>query len=611
MDFPLGISEKTRLLRSGSSGFKGDEPMSPMALRRRKGDVSINRVKSGIALSALDVEPPGVGAGPSPPPAKTLQSHAARVLLAGAGFLADAYDLFVINLVLRLLRDEYPQYVAAGKSQQLEGLVAAAALVGSIVGQLAAGSLADVIGRKLIFISTAVLITVGSLGSSLSVDTASVNVYTKIACWRFVLGLGVGGEYPLAATVTSESSSAGSRGKLMSAVFAMQGVGSLLSTAIVLLCLACGCSAGFTWRFALGFGSVPALLAFPWRLRMHETETFERVKRERRDVEAEAEAEELDVLADSRERPGKGEGGPAIGRAPHLLSGGRLGEIKRAFVFYKWHMLGTALSWFLLDVDFYANGLFNHEVTAVILSDDGKGGSSAADDARNSAILAIIGFPGYFLAYHYIDRVGRKNVQLLGFSVMSACFFVLWLGHDWFTHGAVPKERKYIYLFIYALTFLFSNFGPNTTSFVIPGEVYPAEVRATAHGVSAACGKLGAAFGAFFFPYMRSISDCMLACSVVAALGALCTLLFTPRYGAADLEDENGYIPLEHECLRPSEDEMAYLQALRDARSFKMVEVIDYQTYLPEPDLEPHLEMTGNLTGPHLEMAGNLTGHRR
>lgn len=309
---------------------------------------------------------------------------------------------------------------------------------------------------------------------------------------------------------------------------------------------------------------------------MHETETFERVKQERREV-AEEERFALDMCT--------GTPGSQQYKEPHILSGGRLGEIKRAFMFYKWHMWGTAACWFLFDLDFYANGLFNHEVTAIILSADGHGGSTATDDARNSAILAIIGLPGYFLAYHYIDLIGRKNIQMLGFFMMSICFFVLWIGHDWFTNNAAPTERKYMYIGIYALSFLFSNFGPNTTTFVIPGEVYPAEVRATAHGISAACGKLGAAFGAFFFPYMSSISDCMLACSVVAALGLLCTYYFIPRYNAADLEDENGYIAQEQECLRPTSQDMTYLQALRDARSFQMVEVIDYQACLPETDL--------------------------
>ena len=143
---------------------------------------------------------------------RVMQSQTARVLLAGAGFLADAYDLFVINLVLRLLRDEYPHYIAQGLAPTLEGQVASAALVGAIVGQLVAGSTADIIGRKAIFVATAALITIGSVGSSGCGDSPTFPIYTRIACWRFFLGLGVGGEYPLAATVTSESSSASSRG---------------------------------------------------------------------------------------------------------------------------------------------------------------------------------------------------------------------------------------------------------------------------------------------------------------------------------------------------------------------------------------------------------------
>ena len=104
----------------------------------------------------------------------------------------------------------------------------------------------------------------------------------------------------------------------------------------------------------------------------------------------------------------------------------------------------------------------------------------------------------------------------------------------------------------YSLTFLFSNFGPNATSFVIPGEIYPAEVRATAHGVSAAFGKLGAACGAYYFP-LFTYENAMTVCAAVAGLGAMVTIFFTPRYGAKDLRVEDTYLPLEHACLRPNE----------------------------------------------------------
>lgn len=99
------------------------------------------------------------------------------------------------------------------------------------------------------------------------------------------------------------------------------------------------------------------------------------------------------------------------------------------------------------------------------------------------------------------------------------------------------------------LKLLYSNFGPNTTTFVIPGEIYPAEVRATCHGLSAACGKLGAATGAYVFPMLLSsmqtssssnnndgLPVVMYWCSVVAMLGAVVTYFFTPRYDGILLE---------------------------------------------------------------------------
>ncbi len=556
------------------------------SIRKAPGEGRMKEVKSGIALADLSgIQLGGVAEGNGAVSEMgdsnvetVMQSRTARVLLAGAGFLADAYDLFVINLVLRLLRDEYPSYTAQGLAPTLEGQVASAALVGSILGQLVAGSSADIVGRKAIFVATAALITIGSVGSSFCSDSNDVPIYTRIACWRFFLGLGVGGEYPLAATVTSESSSAASRGRLMTAVFSMQGIGSLVSAMIVYVVLILGFDAGFAWRFALFCGALPAIIAFPWRLRMHETETFERIKRERRDAKEQIESTVIDASLPGL--PINGEhvplnnyqsiNGSDLDRSRHLdqsvhsvsshlavvteLSG-RLGELRRAFFFYKWHILGTSLSWFLLDVDFYANGLFNHDITALILSPDAI--STAMDDAWNSGFICLVGLPGYLLSYLYIDSFGRKNIQMLGFAMMCLLYLLCSYGHDFFMATDVDDPmgtwmRRSSYLLVYSLTFLFSNFGPNATSFVVPGEIYPAEVRATAHGLSAAFGKLGAACGAYFFP-LFDYRESMRICALVAGLGVAVTYFFTPRYDAEDLRVEDTYIALEHECFRPNE----------------------------------------------------------
>lgn len=623
---------------------------------------AINTVKSGIALNELAIKGGADGEGESSDEQQqqsqsqsqsAITSRTARVLLAGAGFLADAvsgnsnlekrelhyatrisssalfplfppplrqlilpppptprpqYDLFVINLVLRLLRDEYPHYVDSGSLHALEGSVAAAALLGSIIGQLVAGSLADVLGRKSLFVATAALISIGSIGSAFCSDSEAFSIYGQIACWRFFLGAGVGGEYPLAATVTSESSSATSRGRLMAAVFAMQGVGALISVLIVLFCLGSGFSPGFSWRFSLAFGSVPAIVAFPWRLRMHETETFERVKNDRKLASALAAIDNNHfnggggggVVAG-----GGGGGGSIYGAVPSSESNQgattmassalsavavRWAEIVDATRLYKWHMLGTASCWFLLDVVFYANGLFNHDVTSLILAKGRR--TTASDDAWNSAFICAIGLPGYGLSFLFIDQVGRKNIQMMGFLAMGTMFCICGRFHDWFLmtdpggDNNTTTGRQWLFLFLYSLTFLFSNFGPNTTTFVIPGEIYPAHVRATAHGLSAAAGKTGAAAGAYFFPLLlgpggaahptsQGMRTAMILCGLVAFLGAVMTYLFIPRYGADELQDEDNYLELELACLQPSDETRGLLASTSHNEMIQMVELID------------------------------------
>ncbi len=561
----MELKETSKLL-SGNVSSPSVEP------RRRS--MSMSRVKSGIKLSALGNSNNAASSNGS---SKVLQSKMGRVLLTGSGFLADAYSLFVINMVLRLLRDEYPDYDHDKSVHILEGIVAASALIGAIIGQLVSGLLADIFGRKKLFVCTALLIAIGSIGSSCSIDLPYLNIYYQIACWRFLLGLGVGGEYPLAAALTSESSSAESRGQLMVSVFSCQGIGSLLSTGIVMSTLSAGISNAIAWRAALAFGAIPVLIAFPWRLRMHETESFDRIKEER-----ETGSTTLSTSASTSTSMNNNTNNiSSYNNHNHYNSKsdsnsnsnsmfGHWSSLKNFFKLYKWHLFGTSFCWFLLDFNFYANGLFNIDIITNVLKQDING---AMDDARYSFYIALIGFPGYILSYLYIDKIGRKNIQLIGFVMTSLLFWSCYYIND---HNLIetsslststpssgieifnvrinisrPMIFKTIYVICYSFTFLFSNFGPNTLTFVIPGEIFPVEVRATANGIASACGKLGAAAGAFIFPYIKNVNNSMYLCSVIAALGAIITYFFIPTYDSYDLNDDDTYISLDYDCLKP------------------------------------------------------------
>lgn len=86
-----------------------------------------------------------------------------------------------------------------------------------------------------------------------------------------------------------------------------------------------------------------------------------------------------------------------------------------------------------------------------------------------------------------IDKMGRKAIQLLGFAILTVLFVILGFAYDQIKNSSIV-----VFIIIFVLAQFFQNFGPNTTTFIIPGEVFPTKYRSTAHGISAALGKLGA-----------------------------------------------------------------------------------------------------------------------
>jgi len=172
-------------------------------------------------------------------------------------------------------------------------------------------------------------------------------------------------------------------------------------------------------------------------------------------------------------------------------------------------LLGTSYSWFALDIAFYGLGLNS----GIILEAIGfgtpvsKGGLGAYQNLRNIAvgnlILSVAGLiPGYWVSFLFIDSWGRKPIQLMGFIMLTILFVIMGFGYDKLvaTHSATKA-----FVFLYCLANFFQNFGPNTTTFVIPGEVFPTRYRSTAHGISAASGKLGAVVAQVGFARLKDI----------------------------------------------------------------------------------------------------------
>lgn len=408
-----------------------------------------------------------------------------KVLVAGVGFLSDAYDLFVINTVLVVLKYVYPQTLHG------EATVATAAVAGSVIGQIAFGFAADKIGRRRGFILTMCLVIAGSVASCMAFHTDTIPIYTTLAVCRFFLGVGIGGEYPLSATISSESSAAKRRGTFVACVFSMQGLGMLLAPlmGIIVLSLLPG-KLDIAWRVLVGITSLPGFVMLYWRCKMEETEAFTKSQKN-------------------------------VNKWPIIRRNWK-------------RLVGTAGCWCLFDISFYSQGLFSTTIIEETHISVGDSHNAVLSATQLNLLLVLIALPGYYCGVALIDRIGRRKLQMGGFIGMTITFLLM---------GAFMETLEQnvpLFFLLYGLSFFFSNAGPNTTTFVLPSELFPAEIRATCHGLSAAAGKLGAVIGgAALRPVMDGfgLSAVMYFCGIAAILGLIMTYFFIPEPLGRSLDD--------------------------------------------------------------------------
>ena len=456
-----------------------------------------------------------------------MKGNVRNVIIAAVSNLSTAYNLSVISIVQVIIENQYCGGPKGCKDDA--DLAATACLVGAIFGQLTFGYVGDCLGRSRALQLTMAISIFGALISAFAVplDSSSPKtVFHFLAITRFVLGVGVGGVYPLSATIASESAgSSTSRGRTASIVFSMQGVANLLVPiiALALVQLPNGNGnpdspddLGLSWRLMLGLGGIPGILLAPYKA----AETREAAKAAATDGAVEVNAVVSDGSSTARMA-----GAPQKMTLMQALASPR----------YRGKILGCAGGWFLFDITFYGNQLFQAPVLASIFNvAQNKSapcqfepieGDLSHNRALQMIMIACIALPGYYVSVCFMDSLGRRNIQLQGFFFMTVLFGILGI---WFDEMQ-RRDLAALLLVLYGLTFFFSNFGPNSTTFILPSETFPPEVRTTLNGFSAASGKAGAALGSYFFmPFNRlyGLPNTMLACAAVTLAGLFLTLAF-------------------------------------------------------------------------------------
>jgi MFS family permease len=295
-------------------------------------------------------------------------------------------------------------------------------------------------------------------------------------------------------------------------------VGPLIALAL----LGAGAGDGLAWRLMLGLGAIPAAAVVWLRSRMPESPRYQVQVRGRAGAAA-------GRMSQFRRGQVSGAGVPAGGAGPAL--GLRTFLTTRRYLIL---LAGTAGSWFLLDYAYYGNTISTSQILGLI----SPGASAMTKIALQLAIFVVAAVPGYVLAIARLDRIGHRRLQLVGFAVMAACFLTIAIIPG-LTTAVVP------FLLVYGVSYFFTEFGPNMTTFVMPSELYPVSMRATGHGISAGIGKLGAFIGVFLFPLLQSslgLRGTLLLTGGVAAAGFALTLVL-PEPAGRSLDDIAGGTP--------------------------------------------------------------------
>lgn len=368
----------------------------------------------------------------------TSQSISRNKLLgiAGVGWLFDAMDVGILSFIIAALAVDW------NLSSNEMGWIGSINSIGMAVGAFVFGLLADKIGRKIIFIVTLLCF---SIASGLS---AFATTLTTFLILRFIIGMGLGGELPVASTLVSESVPAKERGRVVVLLESFWAVGWLLSAIIAYFVIPSDIWPIAGWRVALILTAIPALYAM--FLRLH--------------------------LPDS----------PQFSEKPEAKKRTFLQNI--AGVWAKKYTKSTLMLWILwFAVVFSYYGMFLWLPSVMV----GKG-FSLISSFKYVLIMTLAQLPGYFTAAWFVEKIGRKFVlvvYLLG-TALSAYVF--------------GQAESVTVLLISGILLSFFNLGAWGALYAYTPEQYPLVIRGTGAGMAAAIGRIGGIFGPLLVGWMRT-----------------------------------------------------------------------------------------------------------
>jgi MFS transporter, putative metabolite transport protein len=405
--------------------------------------------------------------------------HRRLALYSCGGPFCDGYILGIIAIALA------PLSQAIGLTLTWQGLIAAATLAGMFIGGSVFGYVTDRVGRRVMYSLDLLLLVLASAAQFWVQDPWS------LFALRFILGVAIGADYPIATALLSEFAPKRQRGMLLALMIGTWWLGYTVS----FIAGYAFSIAGGSWRVMLASSAVPAALVSLLRLGTPESPRW-LVAHGRIDEARELVRRHLGGNYGLDEtRPARTHYG-SIFRAPYAK--------RTVFV---------CLFWSCQIIPSFAIYTFAPELLRAF---------GSPNPTLGAALMSLFFLAGVIPAILLVDRVGRRPLLTIPFAVTGATMVLLAL---------VPKTAG-ILIALCFIVFAVFNAGSSVLQWIYPTELFPTEVRATALGFATAVSRIGAAAGTFLFPiglHRLGVSNVMLIVGGICAVGWVLSLSSAPE----------------------------------------------------------------------------------
>ncbi|KAH8647395.1 major facilitator superfamily domain-containing protein [Xylariales sp. PMI_506] len=419
------------------------------------------------------------------------------VLIQGAALFSDGYNIQIIAYMNTVLAKLYPAQLTTDVKTRLSNSI----LIGDIFGMILFGLCIDRFGRRLGILLTTLFLVLGIVMATAAHGATIEGMLWMMVIGRGVAGVGAGGEYTVCTSQAVECADSTEamrkhRGMLVAVATNAAIISGFVGSSIVsLIVLAAynGKPSDGVWRISMGIGIILPLFIFAFRMRLADTAQYRRHAIQR--------------------------------RVPYWL----------AIKFYWKPLLGCCGAWFLYDFVVYPFNLLAPTLVSGIQSNQ-----TLIQSVGWSALVNFFALPGSFIGALLMDRIGRRQTYVLGWSIV--CVFGFIIG------GAMIQLQNVFPLFIilYALFQTFLSVGPGDCNFLVSSESFPTPLRGHFLGFAAAIGKAGGAIGttamsACLASYNSSIKGQQIVFLIGSALSVIGTLIvwtLIPDH-PKNLEDED------------------------------------------------------------------------